>query len=76
MGVWGWRVVRTNTVGGLISLKWPQKKGKSRDLQQMMAQFRMRSDYLDVNQCLSELWRLISGISEESGYHMYSVGRG
>lgn len=52
------------------------KKAKSRDLQQMMTQFRMRSDYLDVTQWISELWKLISGISEESGYHMYSVGRG
>lgn len=63
MGVWGWRVVKTNTLGGLISLKWPQKIGKSRELQQMMTQFGMRSDYLDVTQGISEFWKLISGIS-------------
>lgn len=69
-------MVKTNTVGGLISLKMAPKKAKSRDLQQLMTQFRMRFDYLDVTLWISELKRLISGISEESGYHMYSVGRG
>lgn len=68
-------MVKTNTVGGLISLKWPQngekknnkrarkrpKGRRSRDLQQMMTQFRMRCDYLDATQWISELWTLISG---------------
>lgn len=65
-------MVKTNTVGGLISLKClppphppPKKKAKGRDLQQMMTRPRMRSDYADGTQWISELWRLITGISQE-----------
>lgn len=64
-------MVKTNTVGGLISLKCllppPSKKekAKGRDLQQMMTRPRMRSDYADGTQWTSELWRLITGISQE-----------
>lgn len=73
MWVWGWRVVVTNTVGCLILLA--PKQGKSRNLQQMMTQFRKRSDYLEVAQWISEFW-IMSGKAEKSDYLKYSVVKG
>lgn len=78
-GVWGWRVVKTNTVGGLISLKWPQKIKQKRQKQRPLTDDGTIQDEICLPWCNPvDQWIMEAHhrhFLRESAYHMYSVGR-